>query len=507
MENQNFLVFEDIVKDFSGVEVLHKVGFHVNRGEVHAIVGENGAGKSTLVKILSGVYPYCEYSGRILLNNQEKRFKDIKQAEKNGISIIYQELELIPNMTVSENIFLGNEPLKNGVIDFNQMRFKSQQILQQLKSTISPDTLVEYLTVGKQQITAIAKAISKKAEIIIFDEPTSALSDSDALILFNIIRSLKKRGITCLYISHKINRVLEISDTITVLRDGKSVITEKRSALDENSIIKHMVGRELTEKYPRKKHTASEVVMEVKNLSVFDPAIPKMLVEDVSFTIRKGEILGFSGLMGAGRTELFMGIFGAYERYEVQGKVILNGKEISIENPLDAIRKGIGLVVEDRKDKGLVMSMDIIRNSTLANIPHMISFFKQIDKNKEIQFTEKYAQKLSIKYSKLEQLVSSLSGGNQQKVVVAKALMTNPNVLILDEPTRGIDVKAKHEIYEIMNDLIDQGVAIVMVSSELPEVLGMADRIIVMSEGKLTGELSYEEATQERIMKYATASV
>ncbi|MCF7945568.1 MAG: ATP-binding cassette domain-containing protein [Spirochaetia bacterium] len=507
MENQNFLVFEDIVKDFSGVEVLHKVGFHVNRGEVHAIVGENGAGKSTLVKILSGVYPYGEYSGRILLNNQEKRFKDIKQAEKNGISIIYQELELIPNMTVSENIFLGNEPLKNGVIDFNQMRFKSQQILQQLKSTISPDTLVEYLTVGKQQITAIAKAISKKAEIIIFDEPTSALSDSDALILFNIIRSLKKRGITCLYISHKINRVLEISDTITVLRDGKSVITEKRSALDENSIIKHMVGRELTEKYPRKKHTASEVVMEVKNLSVFDPAIPKMLVEDVSFTIRKGEILGFSGLMGAGRTELFMGIFGAYERYEVQGKVILNGKEISIENPLDAIRKGIGLVVEDRKDKGLVMSMDIIRNSTLANIPHMISFFKQIDKNKEIQFTEKYAQKLSIKYSKLEQLVSSLSGGNQQKVVVAKALMTNPNVLILDEPTRGIDVKAKHEIYEIMNDLIDQGVAIVMVSSELPEVLGMADRIIVMSEGKLTGELSYEEATQERIMKYATASV
>ncbi|ADK82709.1 sugar ABC transporter ATP-binding protein [Sediminispirochaeta smaragdinae] len=507
MDNRSFLVFERIVKGFSGVVVLNQVSFRVNRGEVHAIVGENGAGKSTLMKILAGVYPYGEYSGSVMFKGVEQHNRDTKQAEQAGISIIYQELELIPNMTVCENIFLGNEPETHGVIDYNCMRNESIKILQQLKSSISPDIPVEMLSVGQQQIVAIAKAISKNVEVIIFDEPTSALPDSDALILFDIIRSLKNDGITCLYISHKINRVLEISDTITVLRDGKSIITAPRREFDEHLIIKHMVGRDLTEQYPRKEHFPSNIVMEVRDLSVFDPAISKVLVDHVSFTVKKGEILGFAGLMGAGRTELFMGLFGAYERYEISGTVFIHGQKINIHKPYDAIKKGIGLVVEDRKERGLVMCMDIIRNSTLANIPNMVSWFRQIDSNKEIRETETYAKKLSLKYSGLEQLVQNLSGGNQQKVVIAKSLMTKPDVLILDEPTRGIDVKAKHDIYEIMNDLIDQGVAIVMISSELSEVIGMADRILVMCEGRLTGELSYTEATQERIMQYATASI
>jgi D-xylose transport system ATP-binding protein len=505
VNEKDFLVFENITKYFSSVKVLDQVNCTIKKGEVHALVGENGAGKSTLVKILAGVYPTPEYSGTIYIEGKSCDFRNIRHAEEAGVCIIYQELELIPSMSVSENIFLGNEPENHGIINHDKMYRDATILLNQLNAgTIRPETLVERLSVGKQQIVAICRALTKHAKIIIFDEPTSALSDSEVNTLFSIIRNLKEQGVTCVYISHKLNRILEISDSITVLRDGKSIISGPRNDFDEQILITHMVGRELEKKYPRCSHTAGKVVLEVRDFSVVDPSIPKTLVDHVSFSVRIGEILGFAGLMGAGRTELFMALFGAYDDYEITGEVYLNGELLSIKTPRDAIRRGIGLVVENRKEHGLVSCMHIINNSILANIPNMVSSFGMIDENLAIKQTEKYAQEFSLRYSSLEQLVSSLSGGNQQKVVITKSLMPNPKVLIMDEPTRGIDVKAKYDIYNIMNKLIDEGVAIVMVSSELPEILGMADRIIVMCEGKLTGELFYHDATQEKIMEYAT---
>ena len=504
MNTSVILEFNNIIKKFSSVMVLDNVSFKVKSGEVHALVGENGAGKSTLMKVLSGVYPYGTYQGDIIYKGERKAFKDIRQSEDSGICIIHQELELIPSMSVSENIFLGCEPTNNGVIDHDLMNQKAIEILSRLESKIPPNTLIEDLSVGKQQIVAIAKAISKDAELIIFDEPTSALSDSDILILFNIIRKLKEKGVTCIYISHKLNRVLEISDSITVLRDGMSVITDRTDTFCENSLIKNMVGRELTELYPREKHIPGEIVFEVKNYSVFNPRTNKYLVRNASFSVRKGEILGFSGLMGAGRTELFMSLFGAYEDCLTEGEVFINGEALDIRNPCEAISSGISLVVEDRKLSGLVMCMDIIKNITISNLRNMVSFTGRIDEFQEIKASKDFAGKFSLKYSDLEQEVDELSGGNQQKIVISKSLMTKPKILILDEPTRGIDVKAKSDIYRIINTLIDNGVAVVMISSELPEIMGMADRIVIMSDGEITKEMVYSEATQENIMQYAT---
>ncbi|MFA5468282.1 MAG: sugar ABC transporter ATP-binding protein [Sphaerochaetaceae bacterium] len=504
MDKQDFLTFKDINKSFSGVRVLKDVNCSIKKGDVHAIVGENGAGKSTLVKILAGVYPVGEYTGAITLEGQECWFKDIRQAEDAGICIIYQELELIPSMTVSENIYLGYEPGKRGVIDHDLMHKNAVQLLARLHADISPEVLVEQLRVGQQQIVAICRALSKNAKILIFDEPTSALSDTDVVILFDIIRGLKKEGVTSIFISHKLHRVREISDSLTILRDGRSVAGGPIEEFSEAEIITHMVGRELLKKYPRVPHQGSEVVMEVKNFTVFDPGIPKTLVDNVSFSVRKGEILGFSGLMGAGRTELFMAMFGSYDNYEITGEIYLEGEKLTISTPYDAIKKGLGLVVENRKEHGLVACLNIINNSTLANLTQLTTRLGAVDENEAIHRTKEYAEKFSLRYSSLEQLVESLSGGNQQKVVITKSLMASPKILILDEPTRGIDVLAKHDIYNIMNQLIEEGVAIVMISSEMPEIMGMADRIFVMCEGKITGELMHEEATQEKIMQFAT---
>ncbi len=491
-----------ISKEFPGVKALSDVTFRVKRGEIHALVGENGAGKSTLMKILSGVYPYRTYEGKILINGVEQQFHNIKQSEKAKIAVIYQELALVKSMSIMENIFLGNEISKYGVVSKDEMFRKTEEILKEVGLDINPGVKVLHLGVGQQQLVEIAKALLKEAEILVLDEPTAALTESESENLFKILRRLKSRGITCIFISHRLKEVFEVADNITVLRDGKTVITMKTSELNEDRLISYMVGRELTERFPRQKHTPSDVILEVKNWTIVDPETEEIVCDDVSFEVRKNEILGVAGLMGAGRTELMMSIFGAYGR-KVKGKIYLNGKKIEINSPRDAISYGICYLSEDRKQYGLVLNMSIQHNVSLSNL-EKIANYSVINKNEEILRTLRYVEELKIKTPTIEQKAMNLSGGNQQKVVIAKWLMAEPKVLFLDEPTRGIDVGAKYEIYNIMNMLVSKGVGVVMISSELPEILGMSDRIIVMHDGKLTGELHYEEATQEKIMAYAT---
>ncbi|MEJ5283747.1 MAG: xylose ABC transporter ATP-binding protein [Brevinematia bacterium] len=491
-----------ISKEFPGVKALNDVTFRVKRGEIHALVGENGAGKSTLMKILSGVYPYRTYEGKILINGVEQQFHNIKQSEKAKIAVIYQELALVKSMSIMENIFLGNEIAKYGVISKDEMFRKTEEILKEVGLDINPGVKVLHLGVGQQQLVEIAKALLKEAEILVLDEPTAALTESESENLFKILRRLKSRGITCIFISHRLKEVFEVADNITVLRDGKTVITMKASELNEDRLISYMVGRELTERFPRQKHTPSDVILEVKNWTIIDPETEEIVCDDVSFEVRKNEILGVAGLMGAGRTELMMSIFGAYGR-KVKGEIYLNGKKIEINSPRDAISYGICYLSEDRKQYGLVLNMSIQHNVSLSNL-EKIANYSVINKNEEILRTLRYVEELKIKTPTIEQKAMNLSGGNQQKVVIAKWLMAEPKVLFLDEPTRGIDVGAKYEIYNIMNMLVSKGVGVVMISSELPEILGMSDRIIVMHDGKLTGELHYEEATQEKIMAYAT---
>ncbi|MCX7821601.1 MAG: xylose ABC transporter ATP-binding protein [Brevinematales bacterium] len=491
-----------ISKEFPGVKALSDVTFKVKRGEIHALVGENGAGKSTLMKILSGVYPYKTYEGKILINGVEQQFHNIKQSEKAKIAIIYQELALVKSLSVVENIFLGNEIAKYGVIQKDEMFKKTEEILKEVGLDINPTVKVLHLGVGQQQLVEIAKALLKEAEILVLDEPTAALTESESENLFKILRKLKSKGITCIFISHRLKEVFEVADTITVLRDGKTVITEGAKKLNEDRLISYMVGRELTERFPKQKHKASETILEVKNWTVVDPETEEIVCDNVSFEVKKNEILGVAGLMGAGRTELMMSIFGAYGR-KVKGEIYLNGKKIEINSPKDAISYGICYLSEDRKQFGLVLNMSIQQNVSLANLEN-ISSYSVINKNEEILRSLRYVDELKIKTPSIEQKAMNLSGGNQQKVVIAKWLMAEPKVLFLDEPTRGIDVGAKYEIYNIMNMLVAKGVGVVMISSELPEILGMSDRIIVMHEGKLTGELYHEEATQEKIMAYAT---
>lgn len=491
-----------ISKEFPGVKALSDVTFRVKKGEIHALVGENGAGKSTLMKILSGVYPYKTYEGKILINGVEQQFHNIKQSEKAKIAVIYQELALVKSMTIMENIFLGNEIAKYGIISKDEMFRKTEEILKEVGLDINPSVKVLHLGVGQQQLVEIAKALLKEAEILVLDEPTAALTESESENLFKILRRLKSRGITCIFISHRLKEVFEVADSITVLRDGKTVITMKSSELNEDRLISYMVGRELTERFPRQKHTPSDIILEVKNWTIMDPETEEIVCDDVSFEVRKNEILGVAGLMGAGRTELMMSIFGAYGR-KIKGEIYLNGKKIEINSPRDAISYGICYLSEDRKQYGLVLNMSIQHNISLSNL-EKIANYSVINKNEEILRTIKYIEELKIKTPTIEQKAMNLSGGNQQKVVIAKWLMAEPKVLFLDEPTRGIDVGAKYEIYNIMNMLVSKGVGVVMISSELPEILGMSDRIIVMHDGKLTGELHYEEATQEKIMAYAT---
>ena len=503
--NDNILEIQGIMKEFPGVKALEEVSFCVKRGTVHAVVGENGAGKSTLMKVLSGVYTAGTYSGKILLNGKEQSYSSIKDSENAGIAIIYQELALVKELDVCENLFLGNEIASNGVINWDKAYSQAEEVMKQVGLDIKPATKVINLGVGQQQLVEIAKAIIKDTDILILDEPTAALTEAETEHLLELIRKLRARGVTCLYISHKLNEIFALCDYATVIRDGKSIGTRAVSELTEKSLIAMMVGRELTQMFPRVEHMPQETVLVVKNWSVNDPELPeRRVVKDVSFELRKGEILGIAGLMGSGRTELVMSLIGAWGIYK-QGEVFLNGRRITITSPKEAIMERIGCVTEDRKNQGLVLGMDINENVSLAS-HEVVSRRGILDKNKEIVCAESYAKRLSIRCSSIKQKTMNLSGGNQQKVVLAKWLMTRPEVLILDEPTRGIDVGAKVEIYNIMNELIDEGVCIIMISSELPEVLGMSDRILVMHEGRISGELRQEEATQERIMAYATGS-
>ncbi|OHD11573.1 MAG: D-xylose ABC transporter ATP-binding protein [Spirochaetes bacterium GWD1_27_9] len=505
MNGDIILEMKGITKEFPGVKALDNVTFQVKKGEIHALVGENGAGKSTLMKVLSGVYPYGTYNGDIIINGKVQTFKTIKDSEKARVAIIYQELALIKEMSICENIFLGNEKNKNGIINWDISFSETTKILKEVKMNANPSTKILNLGVGEQQLVEIAKAIAKNADILILDEPTAALTETEADNLLNILKELKAKGVTCIYISHRLKELFQIADRMTILRDGKTVCTEERKDLTEDKLIAKMVGRELTQIYPKKQRTAQEVVFEVKNWTVYDPSIDEKVNHNINFVAKKGEILGIAGLMGAGRTELAMSIFGVWGRI-TSGEIFLNGKKLKLKGAKDAISAGISLLSEDRKRYGLVLNQDIKSNISLSSL-EKISKFYVINKNEEIKSSNEYSKSLKIKTPSIEQKVCNLSGGNQQKVVIAKWLMTKPKVLILDEPTRGIDVGAKFEIYNIMNELVDNGVCVIMISSDLPEILGMSDRILVMHEGVFNKELLREEATQEKIMYYATGGV
>ncbi len=497
------LEMRNITKEFPGVRALEDVTFQVRKGEIHALVGENGAGKSTLMKVLSGFYPHGSYSGDIVIDGAVQRFSRIRDSEEAGVAIIYQELALVKQMTIAENVFLGAELCRTrGVIDWNHTYQRTAEALKRVGLDLSPSTRIIDLGVGSQQLVEISKALSKEARILILDEPTAALTEAEADNLLRILDSLRQKGVTCIYISHRLREVTRIADRITVLRDGKTVCTDDKAAMPEDRMIRNMVGRELGTMYPRRPHTPGETVLEVKDWTVADPVTEEVKCDRVSFQVRKGEILGIAGLMGAGRTELMMSLFGVWGR-RLGGEVRLEGRPLAVRGAVDAIRAGLSLVSEDRKRYGLVLGMDVKENSTLASL-HRISRLGVIDKNEEIKVSDRFVRELRTKTPSLEQRVQNLSGGNQQKVVLAKWLLTQPKVLFLDEPTRGIDVGAKVEIYNIVNDLVDQGVCVVVISSELPEVLGMADRVLVMHEGSFRGELPRAEATEEKVMYYAT---
>jgi putative multiple sugar transport system ATP-binding protein len=500
------LEMKTITKEFPGVKALSDVSFSVTAGEIHCLVGENGAGKSTLMKVLSGVYPFGSYTGDILFEGNLQKFNGISDSEKAGIAIIYQELALVPDMTVYENIFLGNEIKKGLVIDWNETIKRAGDALNKVRLDVNPETQVKHLGVGKQQLVEIAKALSKNVKLLILDEPTAALNENDSENLLNLLRELKQHGVTSILISHKLKEVIEIADSVTVLRDGQTICTldAKKGDVTEGVLIKNMVGREINNIYPKRdKREYGEVTLDVRNWNAYDPAIERVILKDVNFNVRKGEIIGVAGLMGSGRTELALSIFGNSKGYHLNGEVYIKGERKNFSHPRDAINAGVAYVTEDRKGNGLILIQDVKQNITLANLK-AISRRSIVDDNNEVKVANEYKTNLNIKTPTVEQMVLKLSGGNQQKVSVAKWLFVKPDVLILDEPTRGIDVGAKFEIYTIMNELVSQGMSIIMISSELPEILGMSDRVYIVSSGRIAGELPIEEATQEKIMQMAT---
>lgn len=507
MNSAPLLEMRGIVKEFPGVRALDNVSFKVGHREIHGLVGENGAGKSTLMKVLSGVYPYGTYDGDILFEGEVQQFRGISNSERIGIAIIYQELALVPDMTVYENIFLGHELSSRGLVDWNETIRQAREMLDMVHLDINPATLVRDLSVSQQQLVEIAKALSKNVRLLILDEPTSALNENESANLLDLISSLRDNGITSVLISHKLKEVIAVSDMVTVLRDGQTVCTldASKGEVDENTIIKNMVGREINNIYPPRNHIVSdEVIFEVRNLNAFDRSLGRQILRDINFHINKGEIVGFAGLMGSGRTELALSVFGNPRKYQLSGDIIKNGQSYDFKHPSQAIQAGVAYVSEDRKSQGLILIQDIKENITLANLRELVRRVV-IDENKEVQVAGSYKKSLDIKTPSLEQQVVNLSGGNQQKVSLAKWLFVKPDILILDEPTRGIDVGAKYEIYTIMNELVESGMSIIMISSELPEVLGMSDRIYVMSEGRFTGVLESQDATQESIMRLATS--
>ncbi len=503
------LEMKNIVKDFPGVRALNSVNFQARTGEVLALMGENGAGKSTLMKVLSGVWPYPTYEGEIYIRGELKQFSNTKDAEASGVAIIYQELNLIPDLTVAENIFLDRQfTTFAGVINWSKLFAEAQKLLDELNiKDFKPTDKVKELTVGKQQMVEIAKALSKKANILVFDEPTSALTDKEVASLFEIIRKLKQQGVCMSYISHKMEELQQIADRVIVLRDGKTIgDVTPLAELTLDQIISRMVGRDIKDMFPKKEFGRKEKILEVKNFEVDHPLLPgEKKVKNASFSAYKGEILGISGLMGSGRTELVSAIFGALPG-QARGEVYLEGQKKQIRSPQEAIQLGLALVTEDRKRIGLILGQSVMQNMMISSLETICNRWGIINPAKERNLAQDYVKQLGVKTPGLDVGIETLSGGNQQKVIIAKWLNTKPRVLILDEPTRGIDVGAKVEIYNLLNKLVEEGVTVIIISSELPEVMGMSDRILVMCEGEIVAELTRIQATKEMIMEYATGS-
>jgi putative multiple sugar transport system ATP-binding protein len=497
------LEMRGITKEFPGVKALRDVSFSVRPGEIHALVGENGAGKSTLMKVLSGVYPYGTYDGEIVYKGNECRFHNIHESEQVGIVIIHQELALIPHLSITENIFLANEQTERAVIQWGPSHMRARELLKKVGLTDSPDTPVRRLGVGKQQLVEIAKALSKKVDLLILDEPTSSLNEADSQKLLNLLREFRSQGIACVLISHKLKEVEAVADTITVLRDGAVIesLNPTDGGVTEDRIIRGMVGRDLTHRFPPREAEIGEVVFEVKNWKVAHPVYDdRLVIDDVSINVRAGEVVGIAGLMGAGRTEFAMSLFGRSWGKYVDGTVLKSGVPIDVSTIPNAVRNGIAYLTEDRKTYGLILINDVRSNITLANLGG-VSNRGVISGPREITVANEYRDRLSIKTPSVRQLAVNLSGGNQQKVVLSKWLFADPDVLILDEPTRGIDVGAKYEIYTIINRLAAEGKAIILISSELPEVLGITDRIYVMAYGRIAAEMPAKDASQEIILK------
>ena len=500
---KTLLEMRSITKEFPGVKALSDVNFVVEEGEIHAICGENGAGKSTLMKVLSGIHPYGSYEGQIIYDGKECRHQTIKDSEKLGIVIIHQELALVPYLSIAENMFLGNERAHRGVIDWDETYARAAQYLQVVGLHENPNTLIKDIGVGKQQLVEIAKALAKDVRLLILDEPTSSLNEQDAQNLLDLLLRLRKeKNITSIIISHKLNEIAYVADKITIIRDGSTIETLDKNAgeISEPRIIKGMVGRDLTNRFPPRQPNVGEVSMEVRNWTVYHPLYTeRKVVDDVSITLRKGEVVGIAGLIGAGRTELCKSVFGRAYGTKISGQLLIDGKEVYLNSVSEAIQAGLAYITEDRKGDGLVLSDSIKHNTTLARLD-FVSERGVVDVDKEYQSADEYKKKLGVKAPSVEQVVGNLSGGNQQKVLIGKWMFAQPDIMMLDEPTRGIDVNAKYEIYCIINDLVAQGKSVLMVSSELPEILGMCDRTYVMCEGRIVGEFTREEATQEKIM-------
>lgn len=485
------LKMTNIVKEFPGVKALDGVNLELYEGTVMALMGENGAGKSTLMKILSGVYK--KDGGKIFYKGIEEDIKGPKDATEKGIAIIHQELNLLPDLSIGENIFLGREPKKGFRIDFTKLHEEADKLLNKLNVNTSSKELVKSLSIGQQQMIEIAKALSLDAKIIIMDEPTDALTDKETESLFKVINELKEEGKSIVYISHRLKEIFEICDSITVLRDGKYVGEEKIENLDEDKMIEMMVGRKLTDQFPRLDVKMGETILKVENLN-------NEYVKDINFEVKAGEILGISGLMGAGRTELAKTIYGHIRK--TSGNIIVKGKMVEAKSCKDGLKHRIAYVSEDRKGDGLILDLSVKENMTISSLDRISSLFK-INKKQEDERVKSYIERIRIKTPSQDQLIRNLSGGNQQKIAIAKALMTHPDVLILDEPTRGVDVGAKKEIYDLINEFKSQGKAVIMISSEMPEILGLSDRILVLSHGMITGEFDIKDATQEAILKCA----
>lgn len=502
----HLLEMKNITKAFGAVKAVDNVSLMLDAGQVLSLCGENGSGKSTLMKVLCGIYPYGSYDGQIVFSGDELRANHIRDTEQKGIAIIHQELALVKEMTVLENLFLGNEWTRFGVMDYDNMYLRCQRMLEQVKLAVDPNTKVGELGLGQQQLVEIAKALNKQVRLLVLDEPTASLTERETAILLEIIQDLRDHGIACIYISHKLNEVKAISDVICVIRDGKPIGTRPAAELSEDQIIAMMVGRELTELYPNEPHVIGEEVLRVEHLTAWHPVNRHIRrVDDVSFALHRGEILGIAGLVGSGRTETVQCLFGAYHGHW-QGDIFIDGKPVTISNCQQAMAQGITMVPEDRKKDGIVPVMSVAQNMTLAALDQFTGSFSMLDDAREQDIIRQSLANLKVKTSSPELAIARLSGGNQQKAVLAKCLLLNPRILILDEPTRGIDIGAKYEIYKLINALVKQHIAVIVISSELPEVLGLSDRVLVMHQGRIKADLVNRDLTQEQVMEAALRS-